>query len=232
MLHILVVEDEEPIANILKFSLEREGYKVDVAMDGLEAIRLTRRSEPNLVLLDVMLPEKDGLEVCREIRTFSTVPIIMLTARNSEVDKVLGLELGADDYVTKPFSTRELLARIKANLRRTLIEDEPKSPTANERERLMVGDIIVDFNNYSVSKRSTNIPLTHREFELLAFLVARSGVVFSREQLLSQVWGNDYDGDERTVDVTVRRLREKLEDDPSDPNYVLTKRGVGYFVRR
>lgn len=232
MLQILVVEDEEPIANILKFSLEREGYKVDVAMDGLEAIRLTRRSEPNLVLLDVMLPEKDGLEVCREIRTFSTVPIIMLTARNSEVDKVLGLELGADDYVTKPFSTRELLARVKANLRRTFIEDEPKSSMADERERLVVGDIVVDFNNYSVSKRSTNIPLTHREFELLAFLVAHSGVVFSREQLLSQVWGNDYGGDERTVDVTVRRLREKLEDDPSDPNYVLTKRGVGYFVRR
>lgn len=228
---ILVVEDEEPIANILKFSLEREGYKVDVALDGLEAVRLTRRNEPSLVLLDVMLPEKDGLEVCREIRTFSTVPIIMLTARNSEIDKVLGLELGADDYITKPFSTRELLARMKAILRRISIEDEPKT-TAGERQRLSVGDIVVDFNNYSVSKRGGVIPLTHREFELLAFLVAHRGIVFSREQLLEQVWGNDYEGDERTVDVTVRRLREKLEDDPSNPNYVLTKRGVGYFVRR
>jgi two-component system response regulator VicR len=231
LLNILVVEDEEPIANILKFSLEREGYKVDVALDGLEAVNLARFREPNLVLLDVMLPEKDGFEVCREIRTFSTVPIIMLTARNSEVDKVLGLELGADDYVTKPFSTRELLARVKANLRRTSLEEEPKT-LAGERERLELGELVVDFNNYSVSKRGTAIPLTHREFELLAFLVAHPGVVFSREQLLGQVWGSDYDGDERTVDVTVRRLREKLEDDPGSPNYVMTKRGVGYFVRR
>ncbi|MCF8565678.1 response regulator YycF [Alicyclobacillus tolerans] len=230
MTTILVVEDEEPIANILKFTFEREGYTVVTAFDGLEAIEAARRNSPNLILLDVMLPEKDGFEVCREIRTFSTVPIIMLTARDSEVDKVLGLELGADDYVTKPFSTRELLARVKANLRRLWLEDEPKAE--DPKSKIVLGDIVIDFVQYEVLRRSEPIPLTHREFELLAFLASRPGVVFTREQLLEEVWGYDYAGDERTVDVAVRRLREKLEDDPSNPDYVLTKRGVGYFVRR
>lgn len=227
-MNILVVEDEEPIADILKYTLEREGYQVQLAFDGNTALDLARTQELHLILLDVMLPERDGFDVCREVRTFSTVPIIMLTARNSEVDKVLGLELGADDYVTKPFSTRELLARVKANLRRmSQAEEHPY-----ERERITHGELLIDHNTYSVSKRSVLVPLTHREFELLAFLAARPGIVYDRNQLLRQVWGSTYEGDERTVDVTIRRLREKLEDDPSNPEYVQTKRGVGYFFRR
>lgn len=227
---ILVVEDEEPISNILKFHLEREGYTVLTAFDGMEAITMARKSDLNLILLDVMLPEKDGFEVCREIRAFTTVPIIMLTARDSEIDKVLGLELGADDYVTKPFSTRELLARVKANIRRLWIEGEPK--TDSSKDKIEIGDLTIDFTHYEVRRAQEVIPITHREFELLAFLASRPGVVFTREQLLTEVWGFDYAGDERTVDVTVRRLREKLEHDSSNPRYVLTKRGVGYYVRR
>lgn len=230
MATILVVEDEEPISNILKFHLEREGYTVLTAFDGVEAIAITKRSDPSLILLDVMLPEKDGFEVCREIRLFSTVPIIMLTARDSEIDKVLGLELGADDYVTKPFSTRELLARVKANIRRLWIEEEPKVESI--RDKIAIGDMTIDFTHYEVRRAGEPIALTHREFELLGFLASRPGVVFTREQLLTEVWGFDYAGDERTVDVTVRRLREKLEQDASNPRYVLTKRGVGYYVRR
>lgn len=228
-MNILVVEDEEPISNILTFTLEKEGYSVQVAFTGTEAVKLAKIADPHLVLLDVMLPEMDGFEVCREIRAFSTVPIIMLTARNSEIDKVLGLELGADDYVTKPFSTRELLARVKANLRRTMSEEEPKVAV---RERIALGELMIDYNTYSVTKRAMPIPLTHREFELLAYLVSRPGIVFTRDHLLNQVWGTDYVGDDRTVDVTIRRLREKLEDDASNPGYVLTKRGVGYYARR
>jgi two-component system response regulator VicR len=228
-MNILVVEDEEPISNILKFTLEKEGYTVLTAFTGLEAVRLARVADPHLILLDVMLPEMDGFEVCKEIRTFSTVPIIMLTARNSEIDKVLGLELGADDYVTKPFSTRELLARVKANLRRSFADEDHR---IGERGRITLGDLVIDFDTYSVTKRGNPVALTHREFELLSFLASRPGVVFTREQLLNHVWGTDYVGDDRTVDVTVRRLREKLEDDASNPEYVLTKRGVGYYVRR
>jgi len=231
MSRILIVEDEEPISNILKFGLEREGYSVHCAYDGNEAIRLALETEPDLVLLDVMLPEKDGFEVCREIRTFSSAPIIMLTARESEVDKVLGLELGADDYVTKPFSTRELLARVKANLRRTMLDAEVKEH-GEERDRIVLGDIVIDFDHYEVRKHGLPIPLTLREFQLLSFLASRPGLVYTREQLVMEVWGMDYVGDERTVDVTIRRLREKLEEDPSNPEYVLTRRGVGYFLRR
>lgn len=230
MASVLVVDDEEPIANILKFALEREGYTVHLAFDGAEAVQTTRDKAPDLVLLDVMLPEKDGFEVCREIRLFSNVPIIMLTARESEVDKVLGLELGADDYVTKPFSTRELLARVKANLRRLALEREQS--VENGRDRLTVGEVLIDLSHYEVRKRGDVVPLTHREFELLAFLASRPGMVYTREALLLEVWDSDYSGDERTVDVTVRRLREKLEDDPGNPAYVLTKRGVGYYVGR
>ncbi len=228
-MHILVVEDEEPISHILKFTLEKEGYTVETAFTGNEAIRLAKTVDPHLILLDVMLPELDGFEVCREVRTFSTVPIIMLTARNSEIDKVLGLELGADDYVTKPFSTRELLARVKANLRRTFSEEETR---LDMREKITLGELVIDYNTYSVTKRGIPIPLTHREFELLAYLAARPNVVFTRDHLLTQVWGTDYVGDDRTVDVTVRRLREKLEDSPGTPVYVRTKRGVGYYATR
>ncbi|MDQ0190925.1 response regulator [Alicyclobacillus cycloheptanicus] len=228
---VLVVDDEEPIANILKFSLEREGYRVQIALDGEEAVRMAREASPDLILLDIMLPEKDGFEVCREVRTFSAAPIIMLTARDAEVDKVLGLELGADDYVTKPFSTRELLARVKANLRRLALERE-QAAGGHGRDRIVLGEVVIDVRQYEVRKRDELIPLTHREFELLAFLASRPGMVYTRESLLQEVWDADYIGDERTVDVTIRRLREKLEDDPGNPVYVLTKRGVGYYVGR
>lgn len=227
---ILVVEDEEPIANILQFSLEREGYTVFLAYDGIDAVEQARFRQPNLILLDLMLPEKDGFEVCREVRTFSTVPIIMLTARENPIDKVLGLEIGADDYVTKPFNTRELLARIKANLRRISIgEERRKDP---RKDLLTVGELIIDLERYDVAKRGVSVPLTHREFELLTYMASRPGQVFTRDHLLLDVWGSEYAGDDRTIDVTIRRLREKIEDDPSNPAYVMTKRGVGYFVRR
>lgn len=229
--HILVVEDEEPIADILRFTLEREGYTVDVAYDGAEALRLIRQTEPGLVLLDLMLPIKDGFEVCKEIRMFSQVPIIMLTARDTELDKVLGLELGADDYVTKPFSTRELMARVKANLRRHTIAEVSKTQ-GDTPNQIVLDDVIINLERYEVTKRGTVVPLTHREFELMTFLASRPGQVFTREQLLLDVWGSQYAGDDRVVDVTIRRLREKLEDDASNPVYVLTRRGVGYFVRR
>jgi two-component system response regulator VicR len=225
---VLVVEDEEPIANILKFALQREGYEVLVAYDGVQAVQQAKTHNPDLILLDLMLPEKDGFEVCKEVRQFSMVPIIMLTARDSELDKVLGLEIGADDYVTKPFSTRELLARVKANLRRHWHDEQ----ALGTRDRLVLGDVTIDLSQYVVTRGDRVIPLTHREFELLAFLASRPGVVYTRDQLLTDVWGSEYAGDERTVDVTIRRLREKLEDDPSHPQYVLTKRGVGYYARR
>ncbi len=231
MARILVVEDEEPISNILKFSLERDGHTVFCAYDGNEAIRLAKQTEPELVLLDIMLPEKDGYEVLRDFRTFSVAPVIMLTARDSELDKVLGLELGADDYVTKPFSTRELLARVKANIRRKALDAEA-SVTSEIRGKNEIGDITIDLDHYEVRKHGEPIALTVREFQLLSFLASRPGLVYTRDQLLMEVWGIDYVGDERTVDVTVRRLREKLEDDPSNPEYVLTRRGVGYFLRR
>ncbi|QQE78932.1 response regulator [Alicyclobacillus sp. SO9] len=231
MFTVLVVEDEEPIANILKFTLEREGFEVITAFDGEEAVSMAKAYEPDLLLLDIMLPEKDGFEVCREIRNFSMAPVIMLTARDSEVDKVLGLEIGADDYVTKPFSGRELVARVKANLRRQW-QDQDNHQDQNSNRRLFIGDVVIDLNLYEVKKSGTDIPLTHREFELLATMAAHPGMVYTRDQLLTDVWGDDYEGDLRTVDVTVRRLREKLETDPSQPQYVLTKRGVGYFAAR
>ena len=228
--HILVVEDEEPIADILKFQLEKSGYEVSIAVDGEVAVTMISKSSYDLVLLDLMLPKKDGFEVCRDVRQFSMVPIIMLTARDAEVDKVLGLELGADDYVTKPFSTRELLARVKANLRRqsAVLED---ADTAN-KEHLHFDDLVIDTKLVQVLRSDEEIMVTHREFELLLYLARHPGVVFSREQLLQDVWGYDYLGDERTVDVTVRRLREKLERDPSNPDYILTRRGAGYYFRR
>ncbi|WP_308661132.1 response regulator [Alicyclobacillus sp. SP_1] len=230
MSKIMVVEDEAPISKILRFALEREGYVVVSAEDGDRAVQLARDETPDLVLLDLMLPEKDGFEVCRELRSFTGVPIIMLTARDAEVDKILGLELGADDYVTKPFSTRELIARVKATLRRVELERDVQEKS--DDSLLNLHDIVIDLAHYEVRKQGHAVPLTHREFQLLAFLASRPGLVYTREQLLSEVWGMDYMGDERTVDVTVRRLREKLEVDPSNPEYVLTRRGVGYYARR
>ncbi len=226
---ILVVDDERPIADILEFNLVKEGFQVFCAYDGVEAVRLANEVVPDLVLLDIMLPLMDGMEVCRELRKKFEMPIIMLTAKDSEFDKVLGLELGADDYVTKPFSTREIIARIKANLRRrnsaaSAIEESKSSD-------LVIGDLVIHPDLYTVSRRGDAVELTHREFELLHYLARHIGQVLTREHLLQTVWGYDYYGDLRTVDVTVRRLREKIEDDPSLPVWITTRRGVGYYLR-
>lgn len=228
MHHILVVEDEVPISNILRFALEREGYRVTCAFEGPEALVLWRAHTPDLVLLDVMLPGMDGFDVLKAIRASSGIPVIMLTAKDDEMDKVVGLELGADDYVTKPFGTRELLARVKANLRRVASEDVFEG---RRRDKITIDDLVIHLQQYEVTKAGEPITLTHREFQVLAFLAGRPGQVYTREQLVQEIWGLDYEGDERAVDVTIRRLREKLESDPSQPRYVLTRRGVGYYVR-
>ena len=227
---ILVVEDELPIADILKFNLEREGYLVVNAYDGEEALQKTFSEKPDLVLLDVMIPKKDGFQVLKEIRDRSQLPVLMVTAKEEEVDKVLGLELGADDYITKPFSIRELLARVKANLRRMGVEEIQENP--EDKKVLRFSDLEINLTKYEVKKRGQVIELTLREFELLLFLAAKPDQVFTREQLLEEVWGYEYYGDIRTVDVTVRRLRVKVEDDSSKPKFIYTKRGVGYYFKR
>ncbi|MGD6816311.1 response regulator YycF [Metabacillus sp. 84] len=227
---ILVVDDEKPIADILEFNLKKEGYEVHCAYDGNDAIQQVEEFQPDLILLDIMLPSRDGMEVCREVRKKYDMPIIMLTAKDSEIDKVLGLELGADDYVTKPFSTRELLARVKANLRRQQTAGTAEEPAGDTNE-ISVGSLVIHPDAYVVAKRGETIELTHREFELLHYLAKHIGQVMTREHLLQTVWGYDYFGDVRTVDVTVRRLREKIEDNPSHPNWIVTRRGVGYYLR-
>ncbi|MDD9148466.1 MULTISPECIES: response regulator YycF [unclassified Sporolactobacillus] len=226
---ILVVDDEQPIADILQFNLEKEGYEVVCAYDGEEALKKVEEENPDMVLLDVMLPVKDGMEVCREIRKTHNMPIIMLTAKDSEIDKVLGLEMGADDYVTKPFSNRELIARVKANLRRHK-QEVPEDEKGKEND-IEIGDLVIHLDAYVVTKRGKMIELTHREFELLHYLADHIGQVMTRENLLQTVWGYDYFGDVRTVDVTVRRLREKIEDNPSRPAWLITRRGVGYYLK-
>ncbi|GEK37305.1 MULTISPECIES: response regulator YycF [Enterococcus] len=229
MKKILVVDDEKPISDIVKFNLTKEGYDVYTAYDGEEALEKVEEVVPDLILLDLMLPKMDGLEVAREVRKTYDMPIIMVTAKDSEIDKVLGLELGADDYVTKPFSNRELVARVKANLRRgAAAAKEVEEVTPSE---LTIGDLTIHPDAYMVTKRGETIELTHREFELLFYLAKHIGQVMTREHLLQTVWGYDYFGDVRTVDVTVRRLREKIEDNPSHPNYLVTRRGVGYYLR-
>jgi len=221
---ILIVEDEKNIVDILKFNLKKEGFDTIEAYDGKQALEMAEREKPDLILLDIMLPEYDGFTVCKKIRQTMNTPILMLTAREEEVDKVLGLELGADDYITKPFSPRELMARVKANLRR-IVEDNQTI----QGETLTCGDLVIDVNRYEIRRKNEVIELTLREFELVKFLAMQKGQIFSRESLLEKVWGYEYYGDVRTVDVTVRRLREKLEKVPSKPEYILTKRGVGYY---
>lgn len=229
MKKILVVDDEKPISDIVKFNLSKEGYEVFTAFDGEEAVEMVSEVEPDLILLDLMLPKKDGLEVCREVRKNYDTPIIMVTAKDSEIDKVLGLELGADDYVTKPFSNRELVARVKANLRRH--GNAAAKVEEDNNNELSIGALTIHPDAYIVSKRGETIELTHREFELLHYLGKHIGQVMTREHLLQTVWGYDYFGDVRTVDVTVRRLREKIEDNPSHPTWLVTRRGVGYYLR-
>ncbi len=221
---ILVVDDEKNIVDIVAFNLKKEGYQVIVAYDGEAGLALAFSENPELILLDIMMPKMDGFEVCRKIRDKKMqTPIIMLTARAEEVDKVLGFELGADDYVTKPFSIRELLARVKANLRKREPVVEP------DTQLLTFGDITIDEGRYEVYRRGQPVELTRREFELIKFLATQNTQVFSREALLEKVWGYEYFGDVRTVDVTIRRLRTKIEDNPDKPKYILTRRGVGYY---
>ena len=226
---ILIIEDEKSISDIVKFNLTKERFDVEVAADGLVGLNKALEINPDLILLDVMLPSMDGFQVCKKIRETKSTPIIMLTAKEEEVDKVLGLELGADDYITKPFGMRELIARIKANIRRTEIGDGASDEVA---EIQTFGNLEIDTSRYEARKSGVALELTLREFELLKYLAERENKVFSREQLLEEVWGYEYYGDIRTVDVTVRRLREKLEDDSSEPQYIMTKRGIGYYFRR
>ena len=228
---ILIIEDEQKINDILALSLGKDGYKTLSAFDGVKGLEMALKENPDLILLDVMLPGMDGFEVCRKVREKSQVPIIMLTAREDEVDKVLGLELGADDYITKPYSMRELTARVKANLRRStaqpVVEEEPEN-----QNTINSGELSINVERYEVAKNGEIIDITLREFELLKFLAMQPDKIFSREKLLENVWGYEYYGDVRTVDVTVRRLREKIEDDPSMPKYIITKRGVGYYFNK
>jgi DNA-binding response OmpR family regulator len=222
---ILIVEDDRNLLDTLKYNLRKEGFEVVTAVDGAEALDVARREKPDLVILDIMLPKLSGFEVCRILRKETTTPILMLTAKDEEVDKIVGLEIGADDYVTKPFSMRELLARVGAMLRRRKITEMQPGP----REALLrVGDIEVDIARHKASKGATMLALTPKEFDLLAFLATNKGFVFSRDQLLEKVWGYDFAGDTRTVDVHIRWLRQKIETDPNNPKHLITVRGTGY----
>lgn len=222
---VLVVDDEKTLVKALSFNLEKEGFRVEQAYDGEEALKKVFEIKPDIVVLDLMLPEVDGFEVCRRIRKKLEVPIIMLTARSEDIDKVLGLELGADDYLTKPFNSRELVARIKAILRRSTVRDE------EARKLIQIGKLQVDLLQHRVRLGDQEVSLTSKEFALLSFLAANAGNVYSREQLLEQVWGYDYYGDVRTVDVHIRHLREKLEKDPGNPELIITVWGTGYKIR-
>ena len=226
---VLLVEDDRTLLDVLKYNLTKEGHDVVTASDGVEALDVARNKKPDLIVLDVMLPKLDGFEVCRILRSEMTVPILMLTAKAGETDKVVGLELGADDYMTKPFSMREFLARIRAMLRRAemtkLVEISAKETAPS---LIKVGDLEIDFARHKVSQSSTIIDLSPKEFDLLAFLLKNREQVFSRDQLLEKVWGYDYAGDTRTVDVHIRWLRQKIEVAPANPRHLLTVRGIGY----
>jgi two-component system response regulator VicR len=233
---VLVVDDEIAIVELLKHHLTLEGYNVLEANDGITAIEIATEKRPDLILLDIMLPKLDGLSVCKRIKNTYNVPILMITAKDTEIDKILGLELGADDYVTKPFSTRELMARVKANLRKVEInnlEAKEKQKKVIEKpieNKIHVGDLSLDLDRFEVRVKNSAIDLTLREFEVLKFLAMQPGQVVTRETLLEKVWGYEYYGDIRTVDVTVRRIREKIEKDTSAPQILITKRGVGYYI--
>ena len=230
---ILVVDDEKPIVDILTYNLQKEGYATLEANDGEEAIRIATEQKPDLILLDIMLPKIDGLTVCKKLRHTLNVPILILSAKDEEIDKILGLELGADDYITKPFSVRELMARVKANLRKAEAKVKPtegEGENKKESSLLEVGDLSINTEKFEVKVRGKVIDLTLREFEVLKYLANQPGQVVTRETLLEKVWGYEYYGDIRTVDVTVRRIREKIEKDTSAPKILITKRGVGYYL--
>ncbi len=232
---ILIVDDEPPIRDILVYNLEKEGYKTIEASDGLDAVNMALEQKPDLILLDIMLPKLDGLSVCKRIKNSLNVPVLMLTAKDGEIDKILGLELGADDYITKPFSVRELVARVKANLRKVEAvsnnrEIEKLNQDKKKENKIVVGDLELDLDKFEVKVRGEIMDLTLREFEVLKFLASQPEQVVTRETLLEKVWGYEYYGDIRTVDVTVRRIREKIEKDTSIPKILITKRGVGYYI--
>lgn len=225
MKRILLVDDAANLVKALKLSLEQESFQVSVASDGRTALEKALKERFDLVILDIMLPELDGLTVCREIRRHSRLPIVMLTAKDTDVDKILGLELGADDYVTKPFNTRELIARIRAVLRRIEEWSRPDAP-----QQIVVGELVLTPSHRRADLEGRQLELTPREYDLLEAMARHPGMIFSRQRLLDQVWGYDFDGEDRTVDVHVRRLREKLEPMPSNPRYLRTSRGAGYYV--
>jgi len=222
---ILVVDDEKLLVKGIKFNLENEGYQVDAAYDGLEAVELARSGNYDLIILDVMMPELDGLEACMRIREFSTIPIIMLTARGEDMDKIIGFEYGADDYITKPFNILELKARVRALLRRSALVSNVTNSV------LTVGNITIDTEKRIATKKDEQVELTVKEFDVFELLSKNPGRVYSRETLLNIVWGYEYQGDIRTVDVHIRRLREKLEENPAEPEHIMTKWGVGYYIR-
>ena len=225
MSKVLVVDDEKLIVKGIKFSLEQDGYETDCAYDGEEALEMAGAKDYDIILLDLMLPKLDGYEVCQRIREFSKTPIIMLTAKGDDMDKILGLDYGADDYMTKPFNILEVKARIKAVMRRSR-KEETAGPKG---ETLSAGGLTLDLENRRTFKGNEEIPLTSKEFEIIRILMENPGKVYKREDLLSAVWGGDYPGDERTVDVHVRRLREKIESDAGNPRYVHTRWGIGYY---
>lgn len=234
---VLVVDDEQSIIDILVYNLEKEGYETLKATDGISAVNIALEEKPDLMLLDIMLPKLDGLSVCKRVKNYLNIPILMLTAKDAEIDKIVGLELGADDYITKPFSVRELMARVKANLRKNEISNIPKETTTEVSEvetknnnTIKVNDLELELDRFEVKVRGEIIDLTLREFEVLKFLASQPGQVITRETLLEKVWGYEYYGDIRTVDVTVRRIREKIEKDTSSPKILITKRGVGYYI--
>ncbi|MBU3811360.1 MAG: response regulator transcription factor [Candidatus Niameybacter stercoravium] len=223
---VLVVDDEKLIVKGIKFSLEQEGWEVDVAYDGEEALNLVKQGNYDVMILDVMLPKYDGLQVCQLVREFSNIPIVMLTAKGEDMDKIMGLEYGADDYVTKPFNILELKARIKAILRRSVQSEKEQS-----KKLLEVGSLKLELSSKRVFLNNQEINLTAKEFDMLELFATHPGKVYSRDQLLDTIWGRDYPGDVRTVDVHVRRLREKIEPNPGQPEYIHTKWGVGYYFK-
>lgn len=234
---VLVVDDEQAIIDVLVYNLKKEGYETLEANDGEKAVSIALSEKPDLMLLDIMLPKLDGLSVCKRVKNHLNIPILMLTAKDEEIDKIVGLELGADDYITKPFSVRELMARVKANLRKNEMSNVKKENTvdvelqdAKKENAIKVNDLELDLDRFEVKVRGEIIDLTLREFEVLKFLAAQPGQVITRETLLEKVWGYEYYGDIRTVDVTVRRIREKIEKDTSSPKILITKRGVGYYI--
>ena len=234
---VLVVDDEQSIIDVLVYNLKKEGYETLEATDGITAVNIALEKKPDLMLLDIMLPKLDGLSVCKRVKNYLNIPILMLTAKDAEIDKIVGLELGADDYITKPFSVRELMARVKANLRKNEMSNVPKE-TANKINEvetksdniIKVNDLELDLDKFEVKVRGEIIDLTLREFEVLKFLASQPGQVITRETLLEKVWGYEYYGDIRTVDVTVRRIREKIEKDTANPKILMTKRSVGYYI--